>query len=129
MRRTLRTLLSAAVLVAAAPTALAAPAHADTGPLVLYTDSLFEGYPLTYWHSDPAMSYGTSDKASSVRNYDNVAWVLFDDKHYQDRRYCIRPGEEVALLGVDGLRFNDKISSVYQMPTADCGRYPAFYSR
>ena len=129
MTRTLRSLISVAAVTTATLTTLVAPAHAEAGPLVLYTDSFFEGYPLTYWHSDPAMSYGTSDKASSVKNYDDVAWVLFDDKQYRDRRYCIRPGEEVARLGADALRFNDKISSVYRMPTADCGQYPAFYSR
>ena len=69
-----------------------------------------------------------SDKISSIRNLDSVAWVLFDDKNYQDRRYCIRPGESVPDLGAPMWKFNDKTSSVLRLTTASCTGYPAFYS-
>jgi hypothetical protein len=127
MTRTLRALLSATALATVTLATVAAPAHADGGFLVLYTDSLFKGDPLVYWQSDPAMSYWSSDKASSVRNHDSVAWVLFDDKQYRDRRFCIRPGKEMAYLGAEAYRFNDKISSVRRMPTADCEGHPEFW--
>lgn len=118
-----------AAAVAAALTVTAVPAHADEpySALVLYYDGWFEGYPIIRYDSDPAMSNFASDEASSVKLYGPYAWVLYDDKHYKDRHYCIRPGEKVEHLGAPQWKFNDKISSVKRLSTGSCAGYPTFY--
>ncbi|WP_062348870.1 hypothetical protein [Herbidospora yilanensis] len=69
-----------------------------------------------------------NDKTSSLINNDWRAWVVFDDKNYQDRRYCIRPGETVPNLSAQQFKFNDKISSALRLEGASCAGYPAFFT-
>ncbi|WP_062433304.1 hypothetical protein [Herbidospora daliensis] len=69
-----------------------------------------------------------NDEASSLTNNDWNAWVVFDDKNYRDRRYCIRPGESVPSLGAQQFKFNDKISSALRLESASCAGYPAFFT-
>ncbi|WP_169982863.1 MULTISPECIES: hypothetical protein [unclassified Microbispora] len=120
------------------------PAHAadeEWPTLVLRGDAGYEGSirvmrelvsnPYYGWVYVPTSSPdlgGFSDKTSSLSNNDAVAWVLYDDKYYFDRHYCIRPGETVPNLSSSRWKFNDKISSAKRLATASCAGYPAFYS-
>ena len=74
----------------------------------------------------PPYIIGFNDKASSVRNNTQYAWVLFDDDTYEDRRYCLKPGLRIYHLGLDQWKFNDKVSSVLKLSTGSCGSYPVF---
>lgn len=77
-------------------------------------------------HSDRDLGY-FGDEASSVRNEDSVAWVLFDDDGYRDRRFCIRPEETVNNLHASPWKFGDKTSSILRLADESCRSYPAFY--
>ncbi|GAA3443499.1 peptidase inhibitor family I36 protein [Planomonospora venezuelensis] len=126
-RLTLSIATAAVALTASAPPAQAALRHNDyyDDYLVLYFDDDFGGFPAVYWKSDPAMIRHDSDKASSVRNNTDAAWVLYDDKNYRDRAFCIPPHHEVRDLGWPAYKFNDKVSSVERLPyTAPCGGRP-----
>lgn len=124
--------------------AVATPAHAvddEWETLVLREHAGYEGrvhvlytmvpHDIYGWvrvpASDPDLSI-FSDKTSSLTNNDRMAWVVYDDKQYRDRHYCIRPGETVPNLSSSRWKFNDKISSVKRLDTASCAGYPAFYS-
>lgn len=126
--RTVACLAIAAAIVGITGTATAA--HADLGVgdpagLYLYEDSWFEGelYVRTY----STNLHESSDRASSIENNDWSAWVVYDDRNFQDRRYCIRPWEKVNVLGAPQWKFNDKISSVKRLNSYDCDGYPTFY--
>nr|WP_062331104.1 hypothetical protein [Herbidospora sakaeratensis] len=69
-----------------------------------------------------------NDETSSLTNNDWNAWVVYDDKDYQDRRYCVRPGETVPNLSAQQFKFNDKISSARRLESASCAGYPAFFT-
>lgn len=67
-----------------------------------------------------------NDKTSRVKNqYACSAWVLYDDKNYEDRRYCIKPGQEIDLHD-SRWNFGDKISSIKRLATRSCSGYPTF---
>ncbi|WP_204043928.1 hypothetical protein [Acrocarpospora phusangensis] len=117
--------LAVAVLVGVG---VSAPAQGRSGGLWNSNDSWYEGYSRIFGGSNANMPSYYSDKISAIRNYDSVAWVLFDDKYYEDRRFCIRPGESVPDLGAPQWKFNDKTSSVLRLTTASCAGYPAFYT-
>lgn len=128
MKRTLRALLAVAAVAGATLTATASPAVADGEPLILYEHSGYKGYPSAFWDSEVSLSWWTSDSTSSVANYSSVAWVLYDDRYFEDRRYCIRPGERVERLGDAPWKFNDKISSIKKLSGPGCEGYPPFYN-
>ncbi|WP_327049343.1 beta/gamma crystallin-related protein [Microbispora sp. NBC_01189] len=129
MRRTLRTLLATAALATAAIGVNVAPAHAGWIGIILYEDSGYKGYPHAYTTSRLGL-YGwwENDEASSVKNVDLFAWVLYDDVDYKDRHFCIRPGEWVENLGSSPWKFNDKISSLKRLTTSSCAGYVPFYN-
>jgi hypothetical protein len=124
--------------------AAATPAHAvdeEWHTLVLHDDAGYEGaikalykvvsndaYDQVYMPASSTDLAGFSDKTSSLTNNDWMAWVVYDDKYYEDRHYCIRPGETVPNLSSSRWKFNDKISSARRLDTASCAGYPAFYS-
>jgi hypothetical protein len=126
--RTVACLAIAAAIVGI--TGTATTAHADLGVgdpagLHLYEDSWFEGeHYITIYSTN---LHGASDRASSIENNDWSAWVVYDDRNFQDRRYCIRPKEKVNVLGAPQWKFNDKISSVKRLNSYDCAGYPTFY--
>lgn len=113
---------------------LASPAHAATSTehdlpyLYLFDDAWYEDIYDVFDDNDGNFDFWSNDEASSAKNYSGVAWVLYDDTYYRDRRFCIRPGEEVPDLGAPAYKFNDKISSVKKLATASCEGHPAFYS-
>jgi hypothetical protein len=94
--------------------------------LQLASDQRLQGDERTYsGDKDDLGSFG--DKASSVKNTDRAnAWVLYDDDHYGDRRFCIRPGQTINNLHDPRWRFGDKISSVNRLGTRSCSGYPTF---
>ncbi|MEN3538387.1 hypothetical protein AAH991_24970 [Microbispora sp. ZYX-F-249] len=124
--------------------AAAAPAHAvdeKWHTLVLHDDAGYEGairtlytvvsndaYDRVYMPSSSPDLGGFGDKTSSLTNNDWMAWIVYDDKQYRDRHYCVRPGETVPNLSSSQWKFNDKISSARRLDTASCAGYPAFYS-
>ena len=67
-----------------------------------------------------------NDKASSVRNGSDNAWVLYDDANYDDRRYCIFAGQRIENLHDSRWNFGDKISSIQRLPGNSCAGYPTF---
>ncbi|WP_327047959.1 beta/gamma crystallin family protein [Microbispora sp. NBC_01189] len=125
--------LALAAIVSAATTlgfGASTPAQAGILKLILHEDAGFEGGyrildALDPEHPDLAWF---SDKTSSIVNNDWSAWVLYDDKNYQDRRYCIRSGETVPNLSSPQWKFNDKISSARRLNTRSCAGYPTFYT-
>jgi hypothetical protein len=100
--------------------------HHNLPYLYLFTDSWYEDIYDVYPDSEDNFSYSDNDEASSAKNLSAVAWVLYDDTYYRDRRFCIRPGEEVPDLGAPAYEFSDKISSVKRLDTASCAGYPTF---
>lgn len=129
-------LLSATLIGAAALTATAAPAsaHAEPVALALFQDRGYVGAHVGYFfdswsnladHPD----WNWSDEASSVKNNDTVAWVLFDDRSFDkaDRHFCLRSGQQVFNLGSGPWKFNDKTSSIKRLRTDDCSGFPTFY--
>jgi len=125
--KTITALLVAGAATAAVLTAApAAQADAAAGQLLLGRDQSLTG---TVWsHRSSIANLGSSegDKASSAKNEDSVAWVLYDDKNYKDRRYCLTPGRYIRDLHGGSWNFGDKISSVYRLSTASCAGYPTF---
>ncbi|TKK81104.1 hypothetical protein FDA94_34115 [Herbidospora galbida] len=133
-----------AAIVALGVFGAATPAHANQEfyTLSLYDDAGYEGgwrHLMTlvwnelgqFWVrtqiSHPDLT-SFSDKTSSLTNYDWNAWVVYDDKNYRDRHYCIRPGETVPNLSSSRWKFNDKISSAKRLQSASCAGYPAFFT-
>ncbi|WP_055550094.1 beta/gamma crystallin-related protein [Streptomyces sp. NBRC 110028] len=119
-------LVAAAATTAILTTAPAAQADAAAGHLLLGRDQNLTG---TVWaHSSSIANLGSSegDKASSAKNEDSRAWVLYDDKNYKDRRYCLTPGRYIRDLHSDPWNFGDKVSSVRRLGTASCAGYPTF---
>ncbi|KAA9375415.1 hypothetical protein F5972_27005 [Microbispora cellulosiformans] len=130
MSRLTRTITCLAAAAAVAGTITAAPAaHAELKPgewagLYLYDDSWYEGEHRVFTYSNG--SIGFSDRASSIVNNTWLAWVVYDDRDFRDRRYCIRPWEKVDVLGAPQWKFNDKISSVQLLNSYNCDGYPTF---
>ncbi|WP_214108032.1 hypothetical protein [Acrocarpospora catenulata] len=129
MPRSIRALASIATAAAvfASVVATSQPAQASFHGLWNADNSWYQGDSRIFTTSKDALPSYYSDKISSIRNLDSVAWVLFDDKYYQDRRFCIRPGESVPDLGAPMWKFNDKTSSVMRLNTASCSGYVPFY--
>ncbi|WP_156046093.1 hypothetical protein [Herbidospora cretacea] len=135
--------LVGAAVVALGVLGLAAPAQADDTfrTLYLFRDAGYEPAPeglyrigyneynvWAYIHDPRGDLAGLSDKASSLINRDWNAWVVYDDKWFRDRRFCIRPGESVPNLSAAQWKFNDKISSAQRLDSASCAGYPAFFT-
>jgi hypothetical protein len=125
------TAVIAAVPMVAGPAAAAGAATEPRG-LWLYQDWNYKGKSRLFTDSwsnlADVIEWNWSDKTTSVRNADTVAWVLYDDRGFRDRSYCIRPGERVIDLQPNPWRFNDKTSSIKRLSTASCSGYVAFYS-
>nr|WP_083977571.1 beta/gamma crystallin-related protein [Herbidospora sakaeratensis] len=125
MRRLMLTLAAGAVVLGSA----AGPVRAEPigiPYLVMFHDEYFRGRQIVVTQATSHLD-GDSDEASSVINNDGVAWVLYDDESYGDRRYCVRPGESVLDLGDDRWKFNDKITSALPLKSAGCGTFPPFH--
>ncbi|MGJ6968365.1 peptidase inhibitor family I36 protein [Streptosporangium sp. G11] len=131
MRKSFMSVVAGATMVAASLGlwGAASPALAEERGLRLYIGSEFESVN-EIWGSSVANlgSYDWNDRASSVRNSDDVAWVLYDDSGFSDRRFCLRAGESVRRLGADPYKFNDKTSAIKRLTTNSCAGYPAFYT-
>jgi hypothetical protein len=106
--------------------AFATPAHAAADGLYLAEDSFLHG-ELRYYGNSRSGIGGFSDEASSLFNDSTSAWVVYDDKNYKDRRYCIRPGERVNNLHWASWKFGDKISSIRRLNSDSCAGYGPFY--
>lgn len=102
----------------------AMPAHAYSTHIVLGEHQNFAGETPGYSRSTSSISF--SDKASSVKNYTSSAWVLYDDRGYGDRHYCIRPGQVINDLHYRAWNFGDKISSLRRLGTRSCAGHPTF---
>lgn len=125
--RTKATAVITACVAAAATVVTATPSSASYSPITLHEHTGYRGYSINLWSSDSNLwNRSFSDATSSVENKSAVAWVLYDDSGYSDRRYCIKPGQTISNLGADAWKFNDKISSVKELGSASCGNYPTF---
>lgn len=114
--------------VAATTIVTATPGAASSAPLKLYEHTGYNGYSVSLYSSDSNLWWnkGFGDLASSVKNNSSVAWVLYDDSGYGDRRYCIRAGETISNLHNSAWNFGDKISSVKELGSDSCSGYPRF---
>jgi hypothetical protein len=123
-------------MVAASLFAVAAPAQAACTNPVGAAMHLFQNrngtkdwYPARSSDADLHQTPGSgnfNDKASRARNdYSCNAWVLYDDVNYADRRYCIRPGQNIDLHD-SRWNFGDKISSIRKLGNGSCIGYPIF---
>jgi hypothetical protein len=104
-------------------------AQAATGQLWLAENQSMGGKNCGWADSQPNLSNtfcSFSDKASSVWNGSDNAWVLYDDAGYQDRRYCLVPGGRIANLHDSRWNFGDKISSIKRLSGTSCAGYPTF---
>ena len=99
----LRTRTTALALTAAsvtiATTLSAAPSHAFEA-IWMYEHTGYNGYSIAVGSGESNLWWdrGFGDMASAVRNVSSVAYVLYDDTGYSDRRYCIRAGESISNL-------------------------------
>lgn len=109
-----------AALVIAPPAANAAYGDCASGALCMYHNQSGSGTIIRYTSSVESMG-SNSDEASSVYNRSSVAWILYDDSSFQDRRVCILSGDRVGDLG--DIQFNDKISSVQKRGSNSCSGY------
>jgi hypothetical protein len=113
MKPFLHRLTRAAVLLAAPVLALSA--HA--GELTLFTDSNFQGQPLTLRGSAPDLDpLGFNDRASSVVVRSGT-WQLCEHSEFRGRCMTVERGEYRELPG-----FNDAISSVREVNGGGGGR-------
>ncbi|MYW01525.1 hypothetical protein [Streptomyces sp. SID3343] len=124
-------IVSVALAIAATATTAvmaAPPATANVGGLYLGINQNLQPLPAMFFTNSVANlgSSGQGDLASSAQNTDTSAWVLFDDRNYRDRRYCLPPGGYIANLHSGSWNFGDKTSSVLRLGTASCAGYPTF---
>jgi hypothetical protein len=114
-------------IAGAAVLGFAGPSQA-AGQLVLFDNRNTSGSAHGFESSDANICdlVCASDRASSVENTMSVAWVLYDDSGFGDRRYCIKPGQVINNLHASAWNFGDKISSVRKLGTASCSGYPTF---
>lgn len=105
------------------------PAQADYGDensLVLYYDEFFQGrYPMHYYETVRRLFPGESDEASSLRNFSNVAWIVYDDTGWRDRAYCIPPRHEVPNLGAMHLAFIEPFLGRHRPPHPTVSEFPS----
>jgi hypothetical protein len=123
--------LAVSSLVALAVTpASAACTNAPGAALNLYANRNSTGayYPATAADADlhqTPNSGNFNDKASRARNsYACTAWVLYDDVNFSDRRFCIKPMQNIDLHD-SRWNFGDKISSIARIGSS-CSGYPTF---
>ena len=104
-------------------------AQAATGNLWLGENQSMGGKNCGWAASQPDLSKtfcSFGDKASSVWNGSDNAWVLYDDAGYGDRRYCITAGGRISNLHDSRWNFGDKISSIKRLSGNSCAGYPTF---
>jgi hypothetical protein len=128
MRDHLRLVIAAAIATTAlTATAAAVPAQA-AGPLVLGQNQSLGGLNWTFTSNNTDIASTGGDRASSIRNDDVVAWVVYQHDTYRGRAYCILPGQEIWDLHEQQWQFGDMISSVRRRPDATCHDNPMFQS-
>lgn len=104
-------------------------AQAATGNLWLGENQSMGGKNCGWASSQPDLSKtfcSFSDKASSVWNGSDNAWVLYDDSGYGDRRYCIKANGRINDLHDPRWNFGDTISSIKRLSGNSCTGYPTF---
>ncbi|MGW8575538.1 peptidase inhibitor family I36 protein [Streptomyces niveus] len=116
---------TAATVFSALGVAPTVQADALTGPLVLGEHQDLGGAQWSYTGSETRLG-SASDRASSVKNRDSVAWVLYDDTNHGDRHYCLRATGYIPNLHDSRWNFGDKISSVKRLGSNSCRGYPTF---
>lgn len=126
VKRSIVAAMTAAATVFAA-LALAPTVQADAlaGPLVLGEHQDLGGAQWNYTGSETRLG-SAGDKASSVKNRDVVAWVLYDDTNHGDRHFCIGATGYIPNLHDSKWNFGDKISSVKRLSSNSCRGYPTF---
>jgi hypothetical protein len=117
----------ALVSLTASSTLFCATAQAETGVLRIGQTQRLGGLNWTYSVSNSDLG-GAGDRASSVRNESDSAWVMYQHDTFEGRRYCIRPDEYVTNLHNAQWQFGDTTSSVKRLTTSSCAGYPAFYA-
>jgi hypothetical protein len=108
-------------------TLFCAAAQAESGVLRIGQNQSLGGLNWTYSQSNSDLGEA-GDRASSVWNESDSAWVMYQHDTFEGRHYCIRPDEKVSDLHRPQWQFGDMASSVRRLPTTECGRYPAFYA-
>lgn len=124
MRKLLLLCATIALAVTMAPgAAYASKADCSSNRMCFWHHQNYEGDILQLQASD--RHFGDhSDEAHSVYNNTKVAWVLYDDKDYADRHFCIRAGVSNRDIGAAPYKFGDKITSAKRRPNNSCGGLP-----
>jgi hypothetical protein len=130
MRRTIGTLLMGVLLavgVAVVTPTVAQAAKSDCldSRLCMWHNQNYASTLFMRTSSDDDL-VSNSDEAHSVYNHTKVAWVLYDDKGYDDtdRYFCIKSEVSHPDIGAGPYRFGDKISSVRKLTSNSCGSMP-----
>ncbi|WP_405800911.1 hypothetical protein [Streptomyces sp. NBC_01506] len=118
-------LTTAATVCSALALAPTVQADALAGPLVIGQNQDLGGAQWRYTESKTSLG-AAGDQASSVKNQDVVAWVLYDDTSHRDRHYCIPATGYIPNLHDKKWNFGDKISSVKRLGSNSCRGYPTF---
>lgn len=121
----MRKFLIAAALAVLPIAATAAPAQASIGSLILGEHQDLRGTTWAHQRSTGAIG-AAEDKASSIFNDSDYAWLVFQDKNYKGRYYCIRSGQIVKNLHLSKWGFGDKISSAMILNRTHCVGQPTF---
>jgi hypothetical protein len=117
--------LMATLLVASLAPALTSSAQAsweqcEQGRLCGWHNTAYTGTYNRYTNDFNDLG-SNSDEWDSIRNYDDVAWLVFKDKDYKGTVKCIRPGKGTRDLGSYGL--HDAISSIKKRTVTGCSDY------
>ncbi|KAB2810588.1 hypothetical protein F9L07_01060 [Pimelobacter simplex] len=119
-----RHLVSAAVMMTAVTTLVAAPASAaidqcNSGQMCFWHNTSYEGPFFKLTASDDDLG-GNSDEAHSLYNRTGYNWIVYDDKNFStgDRRFCVPKDVRVSNLASDAYKFGDKISSAKKLSGA-----------
>lgn len=93
--------------------------YCPSGRFCLFDDSSYGDRRKALSSSEDDMNdIGFGDKTSAVKNRTSVAWVIYDDHDYDDRRICLRAGAQVSRLS--DYDFNDKTSSAKRLSSDSC---------
>jgi hypothetical protein len=101
----------------------------DSNRVILGQDQNLRGTNWTFTASDSNLSGQGGDSASSIKNDDSRAWVVYEHDTFRGRGYCINTGIEEFDLHRGILGFGDKISSVRRLSTSSCAGFPSFIWR
>jgi hypothetical protein len=110
------------------PEFLGKPSRLPSGSnrVILGQNQNLRGTNWAFTANDSNLAGQGGDSASSIKNDDSRAWVVYEHDTFGGRGYCINTGILVIDLHRSILSFGDKISSVRRLNTSSCAGFPSF---